>query len=137
MGIPYGDDLRRKLLYAYDQGEGDLADLAARFSVSLSWAKNISAKRNRTGKAERVPHKPGRKPTVGSDMYPQIKAWFQIQPDLTLVEVQQKLNSETGVSLSVPQIWHLLQKMNLRLKKSHCTPLSATLKPTASSARSL
>jgi hypothetical protein len=29
-----------------------LGDLAGRFSVSLGWAKNISAQRNRTGQAE-------------------------------------------------------------------------------------
>ena len=60
MGKTLGDDLRRKLLFAYDQGEGTLEDLASRFLVSVGWAKKISAARNRTGQAERVPHKPGR-----------------------------------------------------------------------------
>ena len=35
MGKPLGDDLRRKLLFAYDQGEGTLEELASRFVVSL------------------------------------------------------------------------------------------------------
>ena len=54
MGKPLGDDLRRKLLFAYDQGEGTLEELAGRFLVSVGWAKKISAARNRTGQAERV-----------------------------------------------------------------------------------
>ena len=45
MGKPLGDDLRRKLLYAYDQGEGTLEELAGRFLVSVGWAKKISAQR--------------------------------------------------------------------------------------------
>jgi transposase len=137
MGRPYGDDLRRKLLFAYDQGEETLEELASRFLVSVGWAKKISAARNRTGQAERVPHKPGRKPHVGIDAQQQVRAWFVQQPDLTLSEVQQKLLGEAGISLSLPQIWKLLRKLELRLKKSRSTPPSAIPKSIANSARSL
>jgi transposase len=137
MGIPYGDDLRRKLLFAYDQGEGTLEELAGRFSVSVAWAKKISAARNRTGKAERVPYHPGRKPAVGIEMHPLVKAWFVTQPDLTLAEVQEKLKDEASISLCQPQIWRLLQKLKLRVKKSRSTPPSATPRPIANSAKSL
>jgi transposase len=137
MGKALGDDLRRKLLFAHDQGEGTLEELASRFLVSVGWAKKISATRNRTGQAERVPHKPGRKPHAGVKAQQKVRAWFVQQPDLTLAEVQQKLLSEAGVSLSLPQIWKLLGKLGLRLKKSRSTPPSEIPKPTANSARSL
>jgi transposase len=137
MGRPYGDDLRRKFLYAYDQGEGTLGDLAGRFSVSLGWAKNISAQRNRTGQAERRPYHPGRKPVVGVNLHPLVKGWFAAQPDLTLAEVQEKLKQEASTSLSLPQIWQLLRKLNLHLKKGRSTPPSATPRPIASGAKSL
>ena len=51
MAKPYTDDLRRKFLLAYDQGEETLEELADRFLVSVGWAKKISAQRNRTGQA--------------------------------------------------------------------------------------
>ena len=137
MGKSFGDDLRRKLLFAYDQGEGTLEELASRFLVSVGWAKKISAARNRTGQAERVPHKPGRKPHTGIKAQQQVRVWFVQQPDLTLAEVQQKLLSEAGVSLSLPQVWKLLRKLGLRLKKSRSTPPSEIPKPTVNSARSL
>jgi transposase len=125
------------LLYAYDQGEGTLAELAGRFLVSEGWAKKISAARNRTGQAERVPHKPGRKPRAGAEAQQQVRSWFVQQPDLTLAEVRQKLLGETDVQLSLPQVWHLLQKLGLRLKKSRSTPPSEIPKPIANSAKSL
>jgi transposase len=137
MGKILGDDLRRKLLFAYDQGEGTLEELASRFLVSVGWAKKISAARNRTGQAERVPHKPGRKPKAGVEAQQQVRAWFVQQPDLTLAEVQQKLLREEGVSLSLPQVWKLLRKLGLRLKKSHSTPASEIPKPIANSVKSL
>jgi len=134
MGRPYGDDLRLKLLSAYDQGEETLEELAERFLVSVGWAKKISSQRNRTGQAERVPHRAGRKPHAGAEARQQILAWVEAKPDLTLAEIQDKLRSQAAVKLSIPQIWHLLRKMGLRLKKSRSTPASATAKPPASSA---
>ena len=41
MAKPYGDDLRRKFLLAYDGGEETLEELADRFLVSVGWAKKI------------------------------------------------------------------------------------------------
>jgi transposase len=137
MAKPYGDDLRQKFFSAYDQGDLSLEKLAVLFHVSTGWAKKISAARNRTGKTERVPCRPGRKPAVSMEMHPLVKAWFTAQPDLTLAEVQAKLLSQVSVSLSVPQVWHLLRKLGLRLKKSRSTLPSATPRPTSRGARSL
>lgn len=135
MGRPYGDDLRRKFLSAYDEGEGTLEELAERFVVSVGWAKKISAQRNLTGQAERVPHRAGRKPHAGPEAQQQVRAWIAAKPDLTLAEIQGKLRSQAAVGLSIPQIWRLLRRMGLRLKKSHSMPASGTAKPTANGVR--
>jgi transposase len=131
----YSDDLRRKLLSAYDRGEGTLTQLALRFCVSVGWARKISSQRRRTGQAERVPHRPGRKLRAGAEAQQQVRAWFRAQPDLTLAEVQARLLGEAGVPLSIPQVWYLVRRLGLRLKKSRSTPPSATAKPTSSGAK--
>lgn len=136
MAQAYGDDLRRKFLLAYDQGEETLEELASRFLVSVGWAKKISAQRNRSGQAERIRHQPGRKPHAGIEAQQKVMAWVSARPDLTLLEIQMRLSAEAGVKLSLPQIWHLLRKLGLRLKKSHSMPASEIRKPTASSAKS-
>jgi len=136
MGRPYGDDLRRKFLLAYDQGESSLERLAHHFVVSVGWAKKISAQRKRSGHAERMPYKPGRKPHAGVEAQRQVAAWIRAQPDLTLAELQAKLHGEAGVTLSRGRVWYLLRKLGLRLKKSHSTPRNATQKPTSSGAKS-
>jgi hypothetical protein len=74
----YADDLRRKLLQAYDRGEGTLEQLAERFCVSAPWVWKISAQRKRSGQMERVEQA-------------RLRGWVQAQPDLTLAELQQKL----------------------------------------------
>ena len=136
MGRPYGDDLRRKFLLAYDQGESSLEQLASRFLVSVGWAKKISAQRKRSGQAERVPYRPGRKPHAGVEAQSQVAAWIRAQPDLTLAELHVKLHNEAGVELSRGRVWYLLRKLGLRLKKSRFMPLNATQKPTSSGAKS-
>lgn len=136
MAQAYGDDLRRKFLLAYDQGEETLEELASRFLVSVGWAKKISAQRNRSGQAERIRHQPGRKPHAGIEAQQKVMGWVSAKPDLTLSEIQMKLSAEAGVKLSLPQIWHLLRKLGLRLKKSRSMPASEIRKPTASSAKS-
>ena len=136
MARAYEDDLRRKFLAAYDQGAGTLEELAENFSVSLGWAKKVSAQRNRTGQAERVPYQPGRKPRVGVEAQRQVIAWVSEQPDLTLAEIQAKLHSEASIVLSRGRVWYLLRNLELRLKKSHSTPTSGTQKATVGSAKS-
>lgn len=136
MARAYGDDLRRKFLSAYDRGAGTLEELAERFVVSLGWAKKISAQRNRTGQAERVPHQPGRKPHAGVEAQKQVAAWVRAQPDLTLAEISAKLHREAAVVLSRGRVWYLVRKLGLHPEKSRSTPEGATPKPTASAARS-
>jgi transposase len=122
--------LRRKFLSAYDEGEGTLEELAERFLVRVGWAKKVSAQCNRTGQTERVPHRAGRKPHAGPEAQQQVRAWIEAKPDLTPAEIQGKLHSQITAGLSIPQIWRLLRRMGLRLKKSRSTPASATARST-------
>jgi len=55
MARAYSDDLRRRILEAYGQGEGSEAGLAQRFRVSVSYVKKIRRQLRHTGKMERVP----------------------------------------------------------------------------------
>lgn len=136
MAKAYGDDLRRKFLTAYGNGDGTLEELAEDFHVSLGWAKKISAAHTRTGLMERVRHRPGRKPAVGEQQRKLLLSWIASAPDLTLAQLQLRLDQQAGVGVSQVAIWRWLKRLGLRLKKSHSTPRSATRKRTWSGAGS-
>jgi transposase len=121
MAKAYGDDLRRKFLAAYDRGDGTLEELAEDFSVSLGWAKKISATRSRSGRIERVVHRPGRKAMVGDEQRKLLQAWLAAEPGLTLAELQLRLEREAGVKVSLVCIWQWMRRLGLRLKRSHTT----------------
>jgi transposase len=135
MAQAYSDDLRRKILQAYEQEEGSEVDLARRFRVSLGYVKKIRRQLRRTGKMERVPHHPGRKPKFTGPVREQLRSWLAQQPDLTLMELQEQLREQVRLQVSVPSLWTVLRKIGLRLKKSHSTRKSGTRKPTGSAAK--
>lgn len=132
MAKSYGDDLRRKLLQAHDRGEGTLEQLAERFSVSVPWAWKISAQRKRSGQMERVEQRRGGNRKVTAAVEQRLRGWVQAQPDLTLAELQQKLEKVQHLQVSIGRLWQVLRQMGLRLKKSHSTPANATRKRTSS-----
>ena len=132
MARAYSDDLRRRILQAYGQEEGSEARLAQRFRVSVSYVKKIRRQLRQTGKMERVAHHPGRKPKFSEPIRERLRSWLEQQPDLTLVELQDKLGEQKQLAVSVPALWTVLRKMGLRLKKSHSTRKSGTRKPTGS-----
>jgi transposase len=136
MAKPYDDDLRVKFLAAYDRAEGTIGELAARFGVSEAWGWKISASRNRSGRATRVRHRPGRKRLAGGEVEKLVLSWLADKPDLTLAELRLKLAEQAQLSLSLSAVWLLVRRLGLRLKKSLSTPRSAIPKPTVSNAQS-
>src|SRR5271165_3561974 len=129
MARPYSDDLRRKILQAYAQGEMTLEQLAERFRVSYGYVKKLRRQQLRHGQMERVPHQPGRKPKFSGPIRERLRGWLKQQPDLRLAELQEKLLENSKFHFSHPALWVVLRrKMGLLLKKSRSTPKNRTAK---------
>src|SRR3970040_152988 len=126
MAKTYSNDVRRKLLEAHDRGEGSLRELAERFGVSSPYAWKISAQRRRTGQVERVEQRHGPESKVTGTVEQQLRTWVRQQPDLTLVEIQERLWKTARLAVSVARVWQVLRRMKLRLKKRHSTPRNKT-----------
>jgi len=121
MAKAYSDDLRRKLLQAHDRGEGSLAELAKRFGVSVPWAWKISRQRRRTGRMERAEQRHGPPSRITAEVQASLRGLVRQQPDVTLVELQQRLWASERVRISYQHLWRVLQRLGLRLKKSRST----------------
>jgi transposase len=107
MARPYSDDLRRKLLEAFDQGKGSLGEL---------W--KISATRKRTGRMERPSYRPGAKRRIDESALAEL---LGSHTDATLVELQAELERKTGLQVSTQHLWRVVKRLGFRLKK--VTPL--------------
>jgi transposase len=127
MARAYSDDLRRKILQAYERSRVSYQKLADRFGVSRSYVHRIQQQKVRTGKMERIPQScNGRPSRLTEEIRKTMKGWIAVRPDLTLAELQQQLKEKFDLSVSLGQIWLVLKAMGLRLKKSHSTPRSRT-----------
>jgi len=126
MAKAYSDDLRRKLLEAYDRGEGSLRALAERFGVSVPWAWKISRQRRRTGQMEQVAQRHGPRSRITAAVQMSLRGLVGQPPEATLVELQQRLWERERIQVSFQHLWRVLQGMGLRLKKSRSTPKNKT-----------
>jgi transposase len=119
MPRPYSDDLRCKLLEAYAAGRGSLPELAKQFGVSWGYSKKIRAHQLKTGEKQRPPqrqHGPASRLTEAVEQ--QLGLALRQQPDLTLVELRQRLAARAGVAISRSRLGVWLQRLGLRHKKN-------------------
>lgn len=135
MAKAFGDDLRRRILQCCEEGQQTQEEIAQRFRVSVRYVGKLVAHKRETGQAERRAHRPGRKPKFTPPIRERLRSWLKNQPDLTLKELQKKLDQEERLHSSQFSIWTTLGKMGLRLKKSRSMPKSKTHRGSSNSAR--
>jgi transposase len=113
----YSDDLRRKLIEAWESNRDTQQDLADQFGVSLGWVEKVRRRWPDTGHSEAPEFRPGPRPSLS----PTRREKLVLQhPDATLAELGCRLQVSGATGCRT------LQRMDLRRKKSHCTPGSAT-----------
>jgi transposase len=118
MAQAYSDDLRCKLLEAYAAGAGSLRELAAQFRVSWGYSKKIRAHQVRTGQNERPAQlRHGPPSCITDEVKESLQSWLYQQPDLTLAELRDRLES-IGVRVSRSRVGQVLQELGLRRKKN-------------------
>jgi transposase len=111
----YSQDLRERVLRALDRGERP-SEIARRFEVSRMWVYQVRDRLRQTG--ERGSYAIGghrRSRLAGLESV--LRGWIEAQPDLTLAEMQQRLQ-QRGVAIKVGALWHQLNKWNLSFKKN-------------------
>ena len=144
MALPYSDDLRCKLLEAYEAGAGSLRELARQFRVSWGYSKKVRAHQVRTGSKQRVVQQRHGPPSRLSEAVQEnLRAWLSAQPDLTEDELRERL-AGSGVVVCKSCVGKVLRKMGMRRKKNapchrarHCGQPATTTRvpPTGQSDR--
>ncbi len=121
-GLPYGQDLRDRVLAARDAGQSVRA-VAERFSVSPSYVVKADRRRRRTGE-RRARRSSGRPPAKIVAHLPALTERVAAQPDATLAELRGWLLAECGVAVGLVTVWRALKRLGVTLKKSKSGRLS-------------
>lgn len=117
MAQPYSNDLRVKLLEAYEAGAGSLRELASQFRVSWGYSKKIRAHQVRTGEKVRPSQlRHGPPSRMSEAVQEKLRSWLGEQPDLTVAELREQL-AGAGVMVSKSRVGQVLRKMGLVGKK--------------------
>lgn len=125
MASPYSQDLRDRVLAAYDRGMRT-RQIAGVFQVSPAWARRVKQRRRETG--ETRPRPMGGATVVKIDRV-RLAELVREQPDATLKELRMRL----GVQCADSAVCMALKRMGLSFKKRRSTRRSriAPMSPNA------
>ena len=127
MARAYSDDLRGKILRAYERGRLGLEALAEQFGVSYGYTKKIRRQQLQSGRVERVPQaRHGPVSRVTPEVEEELGRALRRQPDLTLRELAEGLEQSQRLRLSRTRLWTVLRRLGLRRKKNRSTRPSRT-----------
>ncbi len=109
MATPYSQDLRDRVLRAYDRGM-KTKQIAETFHVSSSWARRLKQRRRETGETT---HRPMGGPGVTIVDRKRLAWLVREHPDATLAELRTSL----GVQCALSTLCQALKQMGLSFKK--------------------
>lgn len=119
MPRPYQQDLRDRVLAAYDRGK-QTKEIADTFGVSPAWARRVKQVRREQHRTTRLPMGGAR--TIKVDLE-QLRRLVEQQPDATIPELHDRLGkdrcSESAVGMA-------LLRLGLSFKKRRFMPPSRT-----------
>lgn len=131
MGAAYSQDLRDRILAAYDDGMVT-SRIARLFRVSPAWARRLKQRRRETG--ETSPRPSGGARVIKIDMT-RLRELVEQQPDATIPELHRRLNAnccESAVGAALQRL-RLSFKKRQRMRPSRIDPTSPPSECTGSS----
>jgi transposase len=120
MARPYSQDLRDRVLRAYDDGM-KTKQIARTFHVSPSWARRVKQRHRETGETT---HRRMGSPGVKIVDRAQLASLVRQCPDATLTELRTRL----GVSCALSTLCEALKQMGLSFKKKRFTRRNKTVR---------
>ena len=127
MGAPYAQDLRDRVLAAYDRGM-TTKQIADTFQVSPSWARRVKQRRRDHG--ETTPRPMGGATVVKIDL-DRLAELVADQPDATLEELAERLDCGCGATACMA-----LNRAKITFKERRSTPRNRTARTSPNAANS-
>jgi transposase len=114
----YSLDLRQRVVETYKTGALTIKAVAEQFRVGETFVKKMLRQERETGAVKAYAHGGGRRRALNSRQMGKLKRLVDIEPDLTLAELQEKLFSEERVQVSIPTLARVLTEIGLPRKKN-------------------
>jgi len=115
---PYSQDLRIRVVQAYENHEGSMRQLAARFRLSLSCVRDLLKRYRLTGDVMPKPHGGGYPAKLEATGLALVRTALEQQPEATLQELCDGLRATARGTVSLSTMSRGLAKLGLRRKKT-------------------
>jgi transposase len=109
-------DLRERAVKAYENGEGTLVELGARFGVGEASVKRWVWRWRKDGTLEPRP-RPGAPRIVDAEGHEALREIVTAHPDYTRDELADELQQRIGISVSVATMGRMLKRIGWTRKK--------------------
>ncbi len=116
MGRPYSTDLRERVVWAVEAGHSRRA-AAEMFGISASCAVKLVRRWRETGSVQpgKIGAPKGSKLDRHADWLLQL---VEAEPDITLAEIQARLEAEQDMAASIGAIWNFFDRNEISFKKN-------------------
>lgn len=111
----YSQDLRDRVLWALERGERP-SDIARRLEVGRVWVYRVRDRKQKAGLRTSLQIGGHRRSRI-AELEPQLRAWIEAEPDLSLQQLCEKL-AKKQVAVKPGALWHQLNKWKLTFKKN-------------------
>jgi transposase len=111
----YSQDLRDRALRALERGDRP-TEVAMRLEVSRMWLYEVQRRWQQQGCRSSLPMGGHRRSRI-AHLQQTISGWIELQPDLTLAELCERLQGQ-GITIKSSALWHQLNKWKLSFKKN-------------------
>jgi transposase len=111
----YSMDLRQRVVAACDEGGATREAIAARFSVSVRWVRDLLKRRRETGSIAPKPRGGGRPPAFDAAASARLRETVRGDNDATLQELARAAEVLCGPSA----VHRALARLGITRKKSH------------------
>jgi transposase len=110
----YSMDLRERVVAACDAGDATREQIAARFSVSVSWLRDLLRRRRETGAIAPRPHGGGRAPAFDDQAARRLREAVKADDDAT----PEELAAAAGVARGPSAVHRALVRLGVPRQKS-------------------
>jgi transposase len=113
----YSLDLRRRVVQAYEQGEGSISESASRFGACPAFVKKMLRQWRESGDLTPLPHGGGKPASLTPRQRQLLKRKVREQSDISLAELQSLREEREEIRVHVSTISRALTALGLPLKK--------------------
>lgn len=115
-------DFRQKILDTYLKGGITQRQLAERFCVTLGFIEKLLKQYRETGNIAPKVRTQQTPPKLNEQQLNVLREIVEAKNDATLGEIREQLQEKTGITIGVSTVDRMLKRMEISLKKKHCTP---------------